>query len=180
VVVAMLSSDGDPGWIPYVPLLNPLDLASAAALVMLAFYVLALPAARREALLRQKAFVVLAAALVFIWLNSALVRALHHGFDAPLGWHGMRHSFLVQSSLSIFWTLLGLSVMVVSTRKGWRQAWIAGAAMMAVVVLKLFAVDLEGTGTIARIASFMSVGLLMLLAGYVSPLPPGLARKEST
>lgn len=180
VLVANLSSDGDPAWIPYLPLLNPLDLASAAVLMVLASCVLALPAAQREALLRQRPFVALAGALVFVWLNAALVRALHHGFDAPLTWHGMRHSFLVQSSLSIFWTLLGLSVMVVSTRKGWRRAWIVGAAMMAVVVLKLFAVDLEGTGTIARIASFMSVGLLMLLAGYISPLPPDHASKEST
>jgi uncharacterized membrane protein len=179
VLVANLSSDGDPGRIPYLPLLNPLDLTSAAALMMLASYLLGLPAPQRAALLHQRAFVALAGALVFIWLNAALVRTLHHGFEAPLTWYGMRHSLLVQASLSIFWTLLGLAVMIVSTRRGWRQAWIVGAALMGVVVLKLFAVDLEGTGTIARIASFMSVGLLMLLAGYVSPLPPDLAKKES-
>jgi uncharacterized membrane protein len=179
VLVTNLSSDGDPGGIPYLPLLNPLDVTSAVALTMLALYVLGLPAARRAALLRERVFVALAGALVFVWLNAALLRALHYGFDAPLAWSAMRHSLLVQASLSIFWTLLGLSVMVVSTRKGWRQAWIVGAGMMAVVVLKLFAVDLEGTGTIARIASFMSVGLLMLVAGYVSPLPPAAHEKET-
>jgi uncharacterized membrane protein len=55
----------------------------------------------------------------------------------------------------------------------------AGAGMMGIVVVKLFLVDLAGTGTVARIASFMSVGLLMLLAGYVSPLPPAASRKEA-
>jgi len=172
VLFTNLSSDGNPGAIAYVPLLNPLDLSSAAALTLLALYVLGLPAERRAALLAARPFVALAAALVFVWLNAALIRALHHGFDAPLTWHGIRHSLLVQASLSIFWTLLGLSVMVLSTRRGWRTAWMAGAGMMGVVVVKLFLVDLAGTGTIARIASFMSVGLLMLLAGYVSPLPP--------
>jgi uncharacterized membrane protein len=40
------------------------------------------------------------------------------------------------------------------------------------VVLKLFIVDLSGTGTIARIISFLVVGILMLIIGYFSPLPP--------
>lgn len=179
VPLVNLSSDGDPGVIAYVPLLNPLDLTSSAALTLLALYVLGLPAERRAVLLAARPFVALAAALVFVWLNAALIRALHHNFDAPLGWHGIRHSLMIQASLSIFWTLLGLSVMVVSTRRGWRTAWMAGAGMMGVVVLKLFAVDLAGTGTVARIASFMSVGLLMLLAGYVSPLPPAAPEKEN-
>ena len=179
VLFTNLTSDGDPGGIAYLPLLNPLDLASAASLAMLALYVLGLPAERRTQLLQARVFVALAAALVFVWLNAALVRALHHGFDAPLTWHGIRHSLLVQASLSIFWTLLGLSIMVVSARNGWRKAWMAGAGLMAVVVVKLFGVDLEGTGTIARIASFISVGLLMLLAGYVSPLPPAEPQKEN-
>ncbi|MGH8482613.1 MAG: DUF2339 domain-containing protein [Nevskiaceae bacterium] len=179
VLLTNLSHDGDPGAIAYVPLLNPLDLTSAAALAMLALVVTGLPPERRATLLAARPFVALAAALVFVWLNAALIRALHHNFDAPLTWHGIRHSLLVQASLSIFWTLLGLSVMVLSTRRGWRRAWMAGAGMMGVVVVKLFLVDLAGTGTIARIASFMSVGLLMLLAGYVSPLPPAAARKEA-
>lgn len=178
VLATNLSSDGDPGGIAYLPLLNPLDLTSAAALTLLALYVLGLPAAWRDRLLRERAFAAAAAALVFVWLNAALLRALHHGLDAPLTWHGMRHSLLVQASLSIFWTLLGLALMALSTRRGWRAAWMAGAGMMGVVVAKLFLVDLAGTGTIARIASFMSVGLLMLLAGYLSPLPPAAPRKE--
>jgi uncharacterized membrane protein len=179
VLLVNLSSDGDPGGIAYVPLLNPLDLTSAAALTVLALVVLGLPAGQRATLLAARPFVAFAAALVFVWLNAALIRALHHGFDAPLGWHGIRHSLLIQASLSIFWTLLGLSVMVLSTRRGWRTAWMAGAGMMGVVVVKLFLVDLAGTGTVARIASFMSVGLLMLLAGYVSPLPPAAPHKEN-
>ena len=40
------------------------------------------------------------------------------------------------------------------------------------VVIKLFLVDLSNTGTIARIISFIVVGILMLLIGYLSPLPP--------
>jgi uncharacterized membrane protein len=43
---------------------------------------------------------------------------------------------------------------------------------MIVVVAKLFLVDLSNVGTVARIASFISVGVLLLVTGYFAPLPP--------
>jgi uncharacterized membrane protein len=43
---------------------------------------------------------------------------------------------------------------------------------MAVVVAKLFFVDLSNVGGIERIVSFIGVGLLMLVVGYFSPVPP--------
>ena len=38
-------------------------------------------------------------------------------------------------------------------------------------MLKLLLVDLSGTGTVTRIVSFIGVGVLMLVIGYVAPLP---------
>lgn len=46
------------------------------------------------------------------------------------------------------------------------------ATLLGVVILKLFLVDLSRTGTILRIVSFLGVGVLMLIIGYVSPIPP--------
>jgi uncharacterized membrane protein len=43
---------------------------------------------------------------------------------------------------------------------------------MAIVVAKLFFVDLSNIGGIERIVSFIGVGLLMLVVGYFSPVPP--------
>ena len=43
---------------------------------------------------------------------------------------------------------------------------------MTVVVAKLFLVDLSGAGTVQRIVSFVGVGILMLVIGYLSPVPP--------
>ena len=43
--------------------------------------------------------------------------------------------------------------------------------ILGVVVLKLFAIDLSNSGSVARIVSFMGVGGLMLLIGYLAPLP---------
>jgi len=38
--------------------------------------------------------------------------------------------------------------------------------------LKLFLIDLSARETIERIISFTGVGLLLMLVGYFSPLPP--------
>jgi uncharacterized membrane protein len=72
--------------------------------------------------------------------------------------------------------VVSLVMMVFANRRGIRPLWISGAAVMGVVVLKLFTVDLSGVGTVSRIVSFVAVGVLLLIIGYFTPLPP--KRKE--
>jgi uncharacterized membrane protein len=111
-------------------------------------------------------------ALAFVWLNAALLRTIHHWAGVPFAVEPLLRSTLVQTSLSIFWTVLALTTMLVATRKGARIVWLTGAALLVVVIAKLFLVDLSRVGTIERIVSFVGVGLLMLVIGYFSPLPP--------
>jgi uncharacterized membrane protein len=111
-------------------------------------------------------------ALTFLWLNAVLFRALHHFAAVPYTLRAMLDSMLVQSALSLFWTVLALALMVVATRLRQRMLWLVGAALLAAVVLKLFLIDLASSGTVARIISFLGVGVLMLVMGYVSPVPP--------
>jgi uncharacterized membrane protein len=86
---------------------------------------------------------------------------------------------LVQTALSIFWTVLALTTMLIATRRASRVVWLTGAILLAVTILKLFVVDLSRVGTIERIVSFVGVGLLTLVIGYFSPLPPA-ARERHT
>jgi uncharacterized membrane protein len=67
---------------------------------------------------------------------------------------------------------MALVITIWSARRGSRRVWCVGALLLAMVVVKLFAVDLSGTGTVARIISFLVVGILMLIIGFFSPLPP--------
>jgi uncharacterized membrane protein len=62
--------------------------------------------------------------------------------------------------------------MLVAGRRRNRLVWLVGAALLAVVIAKLFLVDLSKVGSVERIVSFVGVGLLMLIVGYFSPLPP--------
>jgi uncharacterized membrane protein len=67
---------------------------------------------------------------------------------------------------------MALLGMVIGARARQRAVWIAGAALMAVVVAKLFVVELDNTGTLGRVVSFLGVGVLLLVVGYFAPVPP--------
>ena len=69
--------------------------------------------------------------------------------------------------------------MLDQTRRALRVMWFVGGALLSIVVIKLFLVDLTGIGTIARIISFVGVGVLMLVIGYFSRLPPRHAREAT-
>ena len=174
---ANATHDGRSEPLPYLPLLNAIDLGHLLALSAGVAWVLAL---RREAIALpggRMAWVNAAAVAAFAWLNAILLRTIHHWAGVPYDLEAMLRSVLVQAALSLFWTSLALVLMFYATRKGWRPVWMTGAALMGVVVGKLFLVDLSHIGGIERIVSFIGVGLLMLLVGYLAPVPP---RKEGT
>jgi len=173
-LLANLVSDGNPWPLPYLPLLNPLDLAQAGAMLAVATWFLEV---RRRGLQPLAAAPLslawgTAAAAAFVWANAALLRTLHHWAGVPMHLTLMLRSDLVQAALSLFWTLLALGAMVAGTRRASRPLWLLGAGLMAVVVGKLFLVDLSNIGTVERIVSFLGVGVLMLVIGYLAPVPP--------
>jgi uncharacterized membrane protein len=174
IAYANAVSNGDPDPLPYLPLLNPLDLITIAALLVIADWMRTL--FRLGLASRQpESSAVLYGTLglgAFIAANGGLLRALHHLAGVPYALQPMLHSTLVQAALSIFWSVLALCVMVVATRTRLRTLWLVGAALMGVVVVKLFIVELARVGSVERIVSFIVVGLLMLLIGYLSPVPP--------
>ena len=177
IALNSLFNRGNAAPLPTLPLLNPLDLAIAGTLAVLAIGWQELSAAQRGRLALPQPWLLpaIVAGVVFVWLNSALIRGLHYGFGTPLGEYGIRHSALVQAALSIFWGSLGFSAMLLGARRGAREIWLVGAGLMVVVALKLFLVDTAGTGTLARIAAFLIVGALLLVTGYLAPLPPSRA-----
>jgi uncharacterized membrane protein len=169
-----LVTNGDPSPLPYVPVLNPLDLAQLGAVLAIALWFvtarrLALPGV--SAVTTMTAYELLGIA-AFVWANAMLLRTIHHWAGVPFRVDALVRSDLVQTALSIFWTLLALAGMVAATSRGLRPLWLVGAALMGVVVVKLFLIDLSNIGTVQRIVSFIGVGVLMLVVGYLSPVPP--------
>jgi uncharacterized membrane protein len=159
---------GDPVPLPYLPLINPLELMQLGALAALAIWVVH---AARPTLVRRSLQIL--GLVGFVALNGAIARSVHFLADVPFALGTMLDSGYFQTSASIVWTLIALALTLTASRKGLRPLWFAGISMLALVVVKLFLVDLAEVGTIGRIVSFIVVGLLILVVAYRSPLPPG-------
>ena len=170
---ANLSGDGDPLPLPYIPVLNPLDLTQAMAFVSSALWLSAL--GRFDSTLRGRVQMPAAltfTVLLFIWVNAMVLRTIHFWFDVPYEFYSLWHSMLVQATFSLLWSVIALATMLLAHRERWRGAWATGAVLLGAVVVKLFLVDLGQAGGVERIVSFIGVGLLLLLIGYLAPVPP--------
>lgn len=159
--------------LPYLPLLNPLDLTQAFVFLAMGFWSTTLTRHLGEQPfgLERVPRLALFGGTIFFWLNAVLIRTLHHWGGVRFSSQAMAASDLVQTSLSIFWTLSALMIMLWASRRQVRVLWLVGAGLVAVVILKLFAVDLANTSTIERIVSFIGVGVICLIIGYLAPLP---------
>ncbi|OZB79194.1 MAG: hypothetical protein B7X28_08550 [Halothiobacillus sp. 13-55-253] len=161
-----------PAQIGYLPLFNALDFVSALALFALwrhgrltGAYFLNYAGERTQQVLHW-----LMGAAAFVWLNAMIARSLNAA-GLPLDDGRFLHEALAQTTYSIAWSLLGLILIVLASRLKQRRLWLVAAGLLGVVVLKLFLVDLSGSDTLARIISFVGVGVLLLLAGYIAPIP---------
>lgn len=173
-LLANWASPGNAQPLPYIPVLNPLDLGIAAALLAIVAWLRSQAAVAVG--LRPKVMAV-PAALAFLWLNGMLIRTFHHWGGVPYHVNGWLESRGVQTGLALLWSALALVLMLLGTRRQQRMPWLAGAVLLGAVVLKLMLFDLQGSGTVLRIVSFIGVGVLMLVIGYVAPLP-GTSRDE--
>ena len=163
-LVANLASDGTAAPLPHVPVLNPLDLGVALVLVAIVAWLRSLGEAKGWRL-------GLLCAAGFVWLNAILLRGFFHYGGVPYDIDAWLDSLAVQTGLTLLWTAIALVAMWWAAQRAMRAPWVVGAALLGAVVLKLLVVDLSGTGTVMRIVSFIGVGVLMLVIGYVAPLP---------
>jgi len=162
--------------LPWLPLLNPAEIMQLIVLLTLGRFEMNL--SKTSLLIDKRCRYRIFMVFGFIWLNVVLLRTVHHWGNLP--WSAQLFNFAItQTCLSIFWTLCGLTLAIIATRKQRRGLWIAGASLLTVVVLKLFTFDLHAHGSMERIISFITVGILLMLIGYFAPLPPKVQDKNS-
>lgn len=172
-------AQGNSDPLPYVPLLNPVDLSVGLALLALALWRQMLGQAkdpgRLAGTLAGNAGLALGAGLGFVAINGIWLRTAHHFMGAPWDYTTLSDQ-TVLTGFSILWTLIAMGLMLLAHRRALRLLWLAGASLLGVVVVKLVFVDMSQVEGFARIFAFIGVGVLMLLIGYFVPLPP--RRKE--
>ncbi len=181
VVITNWYHDGVVWSLPYIPVLNLYDIAVLLAMAYgLKVYTLSQNDNARQNLtppnqnkLISANILLKAIGIIGFWvLSSMLVRTLHAYASTPLWNDGAWSNDTVQTSLTILWTLTALIATFMSSRNGKRFWWFMGIGLLGVVVLKLVLVDLSQTGAILRVISFLVAGSLILLIGYLAPLPP--------
>ena len=163
-----LAGDADP--LPWLPVLNPAELAQWLSLLLAARWLFG---SQAPASLQRLRVPVLALA-GFIALTSTVLHGVHHWGGAP--WSpSMARGSLAQTSLTVLWSVLGVIAWVWGSRRGQRVLWMVGAVLMAVVLAKLVLIDRQHLGNLLGIASFIAYGLLCTVVGYLAPAPPGTA-----
>ncbi|UVM45066.1 DUF2339 domain-containing protein [Pseudomonas brassicacearum] len=166
-------SDGNSEPLPYVPLLNPLELGLLFALF--GIYVWARNAVEQSTNRWNRVGHIaqlIAGVSLFAFFTALVMRSAHQWMGVPYELDALLESMFVQAGLSIVWTLIALGLMIGGHLRHRREVWLIGAALIAVVVAKLFFVELSNRGGLARIVSFIGVGVLLLVVGYFAPLPP--------
>lgn len=159
-------SDGAADPLPYIPLLNPLEIGLLLSLAGVCLWL------RKHVMRLGNAALLVAGASLFALVTAMVMRTAHHWADVPWNTGALLDSMRVQAGLSIVWTLMALALMIGGHMRSNRQLWLGGAALIGVVVVKLFFVELSNRGGMERIVSFIGVGILLLVVGYFAPLPP--------
>jgi uncharacterized membrane protein len=166
-------SDGTADPLPYVPLINPLEVGQLFVLLSLLVWLRQrfsmLPLAGEVS--PAAPYWLLGASALFL-LTCVVLRTAHHWAGIPYTLDRLFASMLVQASLSILWAIAALSLMITGHARQRRDMWMVGAALIALVVAKLFLVELFNVGGLPRVVSFIGVGILLLIVGYFAPLPP--------
>lgn len=183
-VISNGSADGIIWGLPYLPLLNLYDLTLCVVIVYgLGVYYLKLqqnsqkltplkPSNKVNNTFSNDWLLIILALISFWIISSMLIRTLHAFIGTPL-WNGNAWgSEQVQTALTILWTLLALIATIIASRYWQRALWFMGIGLLGLVVLKLVLVDLSQTEAIWRVISFLGAGSLILLIGYLAPLPP--------
>lgn len=172
---ANVTSNGNVPSLTYLPILNPLDLAQLALFASAYMAIRTFKQDDTKVLLEVGLTIA-----AFFWINGVLLRTMHHWAGVPFEWHALMRSVLVQAAFSLLWTSTALVLMVAAGKRGSRVLWGAGALLLGVVVVKLFINDVANRGTIAGIVSFIGVGVLLLVIGYLAPIPPKTAEPKET
>ncbi|WP_419838175.1 DUF2339 domain-containing protein [Candidatus Poriferisodalis sp.] len=190
VGIAVVNHHGDVDPLLFLPILNPIDIFAAASVILLLRWKREMVAELSAdsdsltpaigSLLRLAAtpwLPVLSAASV-VALTMSAARTVHHWAGVPFELRSLVYSTELQVAVSILWAAIALAAMVAGVRAGDRRIWIVGASWMGIVVIKLFLVDLASLAALPKAGSFIGVGIVLLIVGYLAPVPPSQAKAE--
>jgi uncharacterized membrane protein len=175
-VIWASSEAGSPDPLPYVPILNPLELVQTFGLIAAFVSVRAwgqTPGAGSDS---RRWGLIPVAVIAFAAINTMVGRIVHFYWGISFDADSLLGSSVFQAGISIVWGVTAGVLMTLARMRINRAVWMMGAGVLAALIVKLFLVDLGNVGGVARIVSFLATGLLILAIGYFAPAPPKTER----
>ena len=167
---------------PYIPIVNPLEESAIFSLIMLCVWLkLTINYLQIENKTTNFAnfkvplpnlILILLVVLTFLWANSIVLRCLSQTFDITWSTFTLWHNNIVQMTASLLWMLSAVILIAIGHRYSLRKIWFCGQLIQIIVIIKLIFVDIREIDGLLRAFAFIGVALLMLLIGYLAPLPP--------
>ncbi|TXT26993.1 MAG: hypothetical protein FD134_251 [Gallionellaceae bacterium] len=162
MIYGNLTNSGDGSGLPYLPVLNPFDLVNL--LVMFAIW--------KWLRSTQSSMLPVLYGIAFLWVSAEAARLAHHWGGVPFEGHFLFASSALQAGLSLLWTAIAMGIMLYASRSKQRTLWFNGFTLLAIVGIKLMAIDLSNKGTALWTLSLIGISLLIIAASYFSPAPP--------
>lgn len=164
--------------LPWLPLLNPIELFQVAGLLAaVAAYRRRPPTATlrplAEAGLMLAGFTIASMATLRACLHLLADPAAYSPWGGGVDWSAVAALPEAQAALSVVWALGGVTCWILGSRRGHRSLWTCGATLLGLVLLKLLLVDRANLGDLLGIVSFLVVGGLLVVVGRIAPRPPG-------
>ena len=166
----------------YIPIVNPLEESAIFSLIMLCVWLkLTINYLQIENKTTNFAnfkvplpnlILILLVVLTFLWANSIVLRCLSQTFDITWSTFTLWHNNIVQMTASLLWMLSAVILIAIGHRYSLRKIWFCGQLIQLIVIIKLIFVDIREIDGLLRAFAFIGVALLMLLIGYLAPLPP--------
>jgi uncharacterized membrane protein len=162
--IAALGERGGSYPLPYLPVVNPVELFQLALLLVAIRY------ARQHGSAADSIRVPIAGAC-FLFVTFAGLRAVHH-YTGVAYTPAILDDRIAQAVLTVLWSIAGVTAWIYGSRRRLWNVWLTGAILMGVVLAKLVIIDRQYVGNLAGIVSFMAVGALLVLVGRIAPTPP--------
>jgi uncharacterized membrane protein len=105
---------------------------------------------------------VVASLLAFVYVSLEV----RHLFDPAFERDGLGAEGLELYTYSIVWLLFGVALLALGFLRGVAALRHAGMALVCVVVVKVFLIDMAGLGGLLRVFSFLGLGAALIGLGY--------------
>jgi len=151
--------------LPYLPLLNPLALMQVSVVFAITYWL-------QKTDVKKQHIIKFLGVSFLLFATLLLARSIHFYADVGFSISSLQSSRIFGTGISILYTLISLAIIIYAKKRDDRKVWMVGAGLLGFVIFKLLFLELSQSGTLERIISFLVVGVLILIIGFIAPLPP--------